>query len=361
MPASSIRVLSLLLLVASQTANAGFFDALKEAQDAVETAQKVIKQIPSAGEKEKQEEKQKESKPTPKKKTVSTSTKSGNSAVKQSQTSPSQAVSEGAMNPDFVHITGKVADLPYEDCPKVDVMGIRLGQNISTLINKYPITFDFRTNGGFYTHRKGSYASMWFEDRERIRNKLKYPDGTNTITVFSTKFDAMRHQAMNRGHGYQFSDEDYNQVKDATKKAGRHLVLGRFYLKPPKKKSGFESLVNDFAEVTLDVNGDIAAIYVSRTLSVEINETEVRKKLAEKYGEAQQGIEGANGKTKYHLAWDAKKGTNHPKFGTTSKITYRLSCYTVLEASNIKSAVMLDEVDKKIKSLRKETGVSVDI
>ena len=350
----------------SLTANAGLFDVLKEAQDVVDTAQKAIKQIPSRDNKAKVEEKKPSIPPIPSQPqsaATSTSNSSNNSTVSN------QVASSSVKNPDFINIPGKVMSLPYEQCPKVDVMGMRLGDNLSHLANQYSLNFKY-TNGTRYPdsyYHPTSLGEMKFEDREIARDTLVRPGGPYHVTVYSKKFDALRHQHINKQHDYQFSDEDYNQIKGDTKTAGRHYQHVMFYTKPPKDRTSMGA--NDTtAEVFTDINGDIASIYVARTIPVEINVSEIQAKLTEKYGKPHQVVKNSDGKLKYQLSWTAKYVGKFPQVRggklervSRSTIIYRLTCHDALRASGKKAKLMLDEVQAKIQSMRKETGVLVDI
>ena len=355
MPIKYIFALSLSTLLSSQACYAGFFDTLKEAKEAVNSAKEALENLPTSDEKtappaDNQNEQ-------PEKQSTQASAPKNQTSLKAV---PSTKNKNG-INADFVNSPERVAKLPYEACPKVDVMGIRLGQNINTLADKYPLKFSWRGNTGFVPRVDG-IGAMRFDDHERgPGDKLTYPGGVHQTSVYSKDFRKLHHQSINHQYDYTFSNEDYNQITEAIHSAGRHNTLVNFYIKPPKTNRLPERLFNDVAEVITDINGDIAAIYVSRTLPVEINVTDVQSKLTEKYGKSHQVVKGPNDTLKYQLSWTAKKERSHPKYGNKSHITYRLTCHSALIASTEITKTVLSNVASKIKSMRKETGVSVEI
>lgn len=257
-----------------------------------------------------------------------------------------------ALTPDFVDIPEAVAEMPYQQCPDVDVMGIRLGQNIATLAQQYQLIFDYNSKRGAHSVRN-TVGNMRFPHRDKPEDILQTPLSNFPVTVYSEKFDVLRRQSLDQSYVYTFSDDQYEQVQQATKQAGRHNLMAAFYLQAPQ--SFRTKRIRELAEVITDVNGDIAAIHVDRVIPKKINMEEVQQQLSDKYGDANQTVKGDDGQLQYTLSWSVRYLGRHGYYGERSQISYRLQCDTVLQASLQKHDEIMADVDRQLEEMVKHT------
>ncbi len=341
-----IRHSILACCLVSPITHAGFFDALNDASKALETIESAFEkptqqdQAPQKTQNNPQSNQSQQSqKPAPETK------------AKTTQSAATDIASTSSSN-NFVNFSSGKIKLPYDQCPTTDILGIKLGQNISEIMPNSP----------FYFRKPRDSDAPTFEDRTTSTS-------FEEITVFSPKFESMRLDSLNRQYHYGFDQTEYNKIKELDKQGSRHGLNVWIDLKKGKDHPLVKDKHASYISLILDVNGDISSISVQRTLPVKISKHDVEEKLKAKYGE-KRNPKDKNNQVIYLSSWGARVETNTvsmmsrtPSSGQSEQsiINYELSCVVAKRESKKHHKELRKKWQKLAESMRDNSGVSVDI
>lgn len=236
--------------------------------------------------------------------------------------------------------------------PTTDILGIKLGQNISEVMPDSP----------FYFRKPQDSDSPTFPNTSATNSFEEY-------TVFSPEFESLRLDSINRTYHYGFDQSEYNKIKDLDMQGARHGLSVWIDLKKGKEHPLIKDKHATYINLILDVNGDINSISAQRTLPVKISKSNVEDKLKAKYGE-KRAPKDKNNQVIYISTWGARVDsriasimsvTAPSEKSEQSIIDYQLSCVVAKRASKAHHKKLRKKWKEIAESMRDNSGVSVDI